>query len=300
MIMNIDFLRLLFLLVEGVYGEAASDTASDGGPRNHDANLFGVLLLTISGCVLLAAMCNTAMMLYVALVEIMPKKKSQVASVIHSDGRKTKAQMRKSKKGAANRPGPSKLTKHAPVFGEKPLKIKAKHLWIRIALCVIGCMVLSRCSNAIGNATADIGAFDPYATLGVESGASRRTIKKKFRELALQWHPDKNTEGRDREAVKRKFVKINKAAKMLLGGSDIAREAHYVDPEDYQYAGLPSLVSGAGAQKMIIFTYGCFFAVGLPFAFFKLQSVFMHDKVSSFASGGMQADLNDMSADFSD
>jgi curved DNA-binding protein len=32
-------------------------------------------------------------------------------------------------------------------------------------------------------------AFDPYKTLGLESGASQEKIKQAYRELAMKYHP---------------------------------------------------------------------------------------------------------------
>jgi translocation protein SEC63 len=51
-------------------------------------------------------------------------------------------------------------------------------------------------------------SFDPYQILGVEPGADAATIKKTYRRLSLQKHPDKNPD--DPLAVS-EFIQITKA-----------------------------------------------------------------------------------------
>jgi translocation protein SEC63 len=47
--------------------------------------------------------------------------------------------------------------------------------------------------------------FDPYAELGIDRGASSSEIKKAYRRLSLQYHPDKET------GDPHKFMRITKA-----------------------------------------------------------------------------------------
>lgn len=37
-----------------------------------------------------------------------------------------------------------------------------------------------------------ITVFDPFSILGLEPGAAESEIKKKYRRLSIQYHPDKN------------------------------------------------------------------------------------------------------------
>uniref|UniRef100_S4R6G4 J domain-containing protein n=1 Tax=Petromyzon marinus TaxID=7757 RepID=S4R6G4_PETMA len=53
--------------------------------------------------------------------------------------------------------------------------------------------------------------FDPYAVLGVARSAPQSDIKKAYKALAREWHPDKN---RDPNAEDR-FVEITKAYEVL-------------------------------------------------------------------------------------
>ena len=61
---------------------------------------------------------------------------------------------------------------------------------------------------------------DYYATLGLDKGASDAEIKKAFRKLAQQWHPDVNTD----PAAQARFKEINEAYQVL---SDPERRQRY-------------------------------------------------------------------------
>ncbi|GAX23094.1 DnaJ homolog subfamily C member 3 [Fistulifera solaris] len=60
-----------------------------------------------------------------------------------------------------------------------------------------------------------------YKILGVSRNASKKEIKKAYRELALQWHPDKNE---DKELAEKKFQDISEAYEVL---SDEENRAKY-------------------------------------------------------------------------
>lgn len=62
---------------------------------------------------------------------------------------------------------------------------------------------------------------DYYQILGLEKGADDATIKKAFRKLAIQYHPDKNQGNPEAEA---KFKEINEAYQVL---SDPEKKARY-------------------------------------------------------------------------
>lgn len=86
---------------------------------------------------------------------------------------------------------------------------------------------------------------DYYDVLGVSKGASADEIKKAYRKLALQWHPDKN---KTPEAEK-KFKEINQAYEVL---SDSKKKQQY---DQFGHAafsgagGFPGGFGGAGGTK---------------------------------------------------
>mmetsp|Transcript_59860 Transcript_59860/g.110850 ORF Transcript_59860/g.110850 Transcript_59860/m.110850 type:complete len:491 (+) Transcript_59860:95-1567(+) len=58
-------------------------------------------------------------------------------------------------------------------------------------------------------------AKDYYAILGLLNNASTSEISKKFRRLALKWHPDKHAEGSSKEHAKDVFQQISEAHEVL-------------------------------------------------------------------------------------
>ena len=61
---------------------------------------------------------------------------------------------------------------------------------------------------------------DYYEVLGVAKGASKDDIKKAYRKLAMQFHPDRNPDNKDAEA---KFKEASEAADILLDDNKRAR-----------------------------------------------------------------------------
>lgn len=62
---------------------------------------------------------------------------------------------------------------------------------------------------------------DPYSVLGVPKGATQDEIKKAFRKLAMQYHPDKNKGDTKSEA---KFKEVTAAYEVL--GDEKKRREH--------------------------------------------------------------------------
>ena len=64
------------------------------------------------------------------------------------------------------------------------------------------------------------GKLEPYKVLGVNRRASSQDIRKAYKQLAKEWHPDKN----DSPDAQNKFVDINAAYELL---SDAERRKRY-------------------------------------------------------------------------
>src|SRR5271163_304041 len=70
------------------------------------------------------------------------------------------------------------------------------------------CLTLAPCKEH----SAVMAKQDYYATLGVERGASPEDMKKAYRKLAMQYHPDRNPGDAKSEA---KFKELNEAYDVL-------------------------------------------------------------------------------------
>lgn len=68
---------------------------------------------------------------------------------------------------------------------------------------------------------------DPYDVLEVSRDATAEEIKKSYRKLAMQWHPDRHKNDQDKEAAERKFKEISAAYEIL---SDPEKRQQYDNP----------------------------------------------------------------------
>ena len=81
---------------------------------------------------------------------------------------------------------------------------------------------------------------DYYKVLGVDREADERTIKKAYRKLIKQYHPDKAlSQGIPREEAEKKMAAINEAYEVLSDPELKARFDHGDDPNDPESQGNP-------------------------------------------------------------
>src|SRR5687767_7100581 len=82
-------------------------------------------------------------------------------------------------------------------------------------------------------------AADPYATLGVQRGASEKDIKSAYRKLAKELHPDRN---KDNPKAAERFSDVTKAYDLL---SDKDKRARF-DRGEIDAEGNPAMPFGGG------------------------------------------------------
>merc|ERR1719195_681800 len=93
-------------------------------------------------------------------------------------------------------------------------------------------------------------ANDYYAYLNLDQDASASTTRQHYRQLALQWHPDKHPEGEARSTATDIFQRINEAQEVLL---DADKRHRYNDIWCKQHRGktgrVPRWAQGAGRRR---------------------------------------------------
>src|SRR6187431_1144732 len=80
---------------------------------------------------------------------------------------------------------------------------------------------------------------DPYSTLGVARGASEKDVKKAYRKLAKELHPDRN---KDNPKAAEKFSTVTQAYDLLMDKDKRAR----FDRGEIDAEGNPTSPFGAG------------------------------------------------------
>ncbi|XP_016439136.1 dnaJ protein ERDJ2A isoform X2 [Nicotiana tabacum] len=132
-------------------------------------------------------------------------------------------------------------------------------LWVIVAFLVYSIKQSSR----------EIEAFDPFSILGLEPGVSESVIKKAYRRLSIQYHPDKNPD----PAANKYFVEyISKAYQALtdpVSRENFEKYGHPDGRQGFQMGiALPQFLldfNGASGGILLIWILGGF--ILLPMAF---------------------------------
>lgn len=102
----------------------------------------------------------------------------------------------------------------------------------------------------------EVNTFDPFSILGIDSGSDAKTIKKAYRTLSLQYHPDKNPGNRVAEA---KFMMVAKAYEALTNEAAKENWEKYGNPDGKQSLqvsiGLPSFLLETTNRNLVLIVY---------------------------------------------
>lgn len=108
--------------------------------------------------------------------------------------------------------------------------------------------------------------FDPYEILEVERGASDAEIRKAYRKLSLQYHPDKNKD----PGAQEKFIRIAKAHDTLTDIATREKWEKYGNPDGPQAlvmgVALPSFLVQQDKMYVVLGVYVVFLVVIFPTA----------------------------------
>ncbi|KAE9035626.1 hypothetical protein PR003_g7708 [Phytophthora rubi] len=154
-----------------------------------------------------------------------------------------------------------------------PQKLRSRGFALHLALLAVAGGLLWRCLAALQSVDTS-GVFDPYEILGVSDSASSRQIKKAFRALGRQLHPDKNLHNPRATA---QFARVTKAYEALTDPQSIENYRKFGHPDGPQsmlmniaFASAFSGTSGSTGSVFVLLYFGAVFA-GLAYLVYWLQ-----------------------------
>ncbi|RLN47493.1 hypothetical protein BBJ29_000618 [Phytophthora kernoviae] len=154
-----------------------------------------------------------------------------------------------------------------------PDKLRSRGFALHLALLAIAAGLLWRCMVALQSVDTS-GVFDPYEILGISDSASSRQIKKAFRALGVQLHPDKNLHNPKAAA---QFARVTKAYEALTNPQSMKNYRLHGHPDGRQsmlmnvaFASAFSGTTGSTGSLFVLLYFGVIFA-GLAYLVYWLQ-----------------------------
>lgn len=74
---------------------------------------------------------------------------------------------------------------------------------------------------------------DPYSILGLQRGASDEDIKKAYRKLSRQYHPDANINNPDKNQAEAKFKEVQQAYQQIMKEKEYGYSGTTTDPDPF-------------------------------------------------------------------
>ncbi|WFD43907.1 secretory subunit [Malassezia psittaci] len=134
--------------------------------------------------------------------------------------------------------------------------------WASVAYLVRGI------ATAAQNSTHAI--YDPFQILGIAASATEKEIRRRYRKLSIQFHPDKlrNVENQTKEEIDSYYIELTKAYKSLTDETTRKNLELYGHPDGRQEMSLgialPTWIVDSRNNVWVLGAYGLVLAVGLP------------------------------------
>ena len=136
--------------------------------------------------------------------------------------------------------------------------------WVRAVILAMLVTGWINTFNGLSTAT-EVKTFDPFEILGVEKDATDKEIKKAYRMQSLVYHPDKNPDDPDAQAV---FIKITKAYSALTDPKAKEMYEKYGNPDGAQTMrtgiGLPRFMLESENKIPILVLFGVVLLLAIP------------------------------------
>ncbi|KAJ3285726.1 secretory subunit [Borealophlyctis nickersoniae] len=142
---------------------------------------------------------------------------------------------------------------------------------VRSILLILGWLFFVFVVYKVATTTIDEPAlWDPYEILGLEKGVDASAVKKAFRELSKQYHPDKllHLTDEERKGLEQKYVDITKASKVLTDDDARANYEEFGHPDGKQATtlglALPKWLVDESNSLWVLGLYTAVFMIALP------------------------------------
>ncbi|EOR02895.1 hypothetical protein E3P92_02368 [Wallemia ichthyophaga] len=166
---------------------------------------------------------------------------------------------------------------HLPAFPypaqhPKPKSSKQpKATWTRLAVLAVGWAAFAYITIKTRDIKLEFSVYDPFEILGLASGSTQKQIRKHYKRLSLQFHPDKvklavNQTSEDADNY---FVSLTKAYKALT--DDVVKQnlEQFGHPDGKQEVAMgvaiPTWVVDSQNSLWVLGVYGILFGLGLPY-----------------------------------
>lgn len=128
--------------------------------------------------------------------------------------------------------------------------------------------LVRRIATAAKNSTHAV--YDPFAILGIAASATEKEIRRRYRKLSVQFHPDKlrNVANQTKEEIDAHYIELTKAYKSLTDETIRKNLELYGHPDGRQEMSLgialPTWIVDSQNSAWVLGAYGLVLAIGLP------------------------------------